>query len=371
MQTVIVTGGAGFIGGHLVRRLVGGGRHRVINLDALTYAADQRLLAPLAATGRYVFEHADIRDAGALKRIFAQHKPDGVFHLAAESHVDRSIENPTVFVETNVLGTVRLLDAAVAHMLTLQDEAKSRFRFVHVSTDEVFGSLGATGFFHETTAYDPSSPYSASKAASDHMARAWGRTYGLPVIVTNCSNNYGPAQFPEKLIPLMIVKAWRGEPLPVYGKGENVRDWIHVGDHAAGLETVMDCGKIGETYCLGGQNELSNISVVHAICDGLDQRAGLLASGPRRNWVRHVTDRPGHDARYAIDTARVSRDLGWIPSRTFSEGLFETIDWYIANEHWWGPLADKKSALERRGLAGSHKKIVSPILEPSTQLDPS
>ena len=352
MQTVIVTGGAGFIGGHLVRTLVASGRNRVVNVDALTYAADLRLLEPLAATGRYEFAQADIRDAAALAAVFSRTQPDGVIHLAAESHVDRSIESPAVFVETNVLGTARLLDAALAHFKTLPDGKRSHFRFVHVSTDEVFGSLGKSGFFHETTAYDPSSPYSASKAASDHMARAWARTFGLPVIVTNCSNNYGPAQFPEKLIPLMIVKAWRGEPLPVYGAGLNVRDWLYVGDHAAALQTVFETGAIGETYCIGGHNEQTNIAVVHAICNGLDRRVGLLSGGPRRTLIRHVTDRPGHDARYAIDAARIGRDLGWKPSRTFDEGLAATIDWYLANEDWWKPLADKQSALQRRGLSG-------------------
>ena len=351
MQTLIVTGGAGFIGGHLVHALVASGHYRVVNVDAMTYAADLRLLEPLATTGRYEFANADIRDGVALAALFQRYQPDGVIHLAAESHVDRSIETPAVFVDTNVLGTARLLDAAVAHFKTLPDGKKSRFRFVHVSTDEVFGSLGVSGFFHEATAYDPSSPYSASKAASDHMARAWGRTFGLPVIVTNCSNNYGPAQFPEKLIPLMIVKAWRGEPLPVYGKGENVRDWLYVGDHASALQTVFETGAVGETYCIGGHNELTNIAVVHAICDGLDQRIGQLGNGPRRTLIRHVTDRPGHDARYAIDASRIGRDLGWKPSRTFDEGLSATIDWYLANEAWWKPLADKQSALQRRGLA--------------------
>ena len=351
MHTIIVTGGAGFIGGHLVRTLVASAKYRVVNLDALTYAADLRLLEPLAATGRYIFENADIRSAEALAAVFARHAPDGVIHLAAESHVDRSIESPAVFVETNVLGTARLLDAALAHYQKLQAEKQARFRFVHVSTDEVFGSLGADGFFHEATAYDPSSPYSASKAASDHMARAWGRTYGLPVVVTNCSNNYGPAQFPEKLIPLMIIKAWRGEALPVYGKGDNVRDWLHVADHARALQTVFEAGTPGETYCIGGHNELANITVVQAICDGLDKRVAALPTGPRRNLIRFVTDRPGHDARYAIDASRIGHDLGWKPSMTFQHGLDATIDWYLANEAWWKPLAEKKSALQRRGLS--------------------
>ena len=359
MQTVLVTGGAGFIGGHLVRTLVAAEKYHVVNLDVLTYAADLRLLASLSATGRYTFVNADIRDAETLAQIFADHAPAGVVHLAAESHVDRSIETPAVFVETNVLGTARLLDAALAHFQTLGASDKEHFRFVHVSTDEVFGSLGATGLFNEATAYDPSSPYSASKAASDHMARAWHRTFGLPVIVTNCSNNYGPGQFPEKLIPLMIIKAWRGEPLPVYGKGENVRDWLHVEDHAEALQAVLERGRPGETYCIGGHNEMTNIAVVHGICDGLDLRVGPLAEGvqhaslppaPRRSLVRHVTDRPGHDARYAIDANRIGRDLGWMPRHTFAAGLGQTIDWYLAHEDWWGPLADRKDGLKRRGL---------------------
>ncbi len=350
MKTLLVTGGAGFIGGHVVRSLVASGSYRVVNLDALTYAADLRLLQPLASTGRYVFVNADIRDPDALSQIFAAHRPDGVIHLAAESHVDRSIETPSVFVDTNVLGTARLLDAALAHFQALDSDRKSRFRFIHVSTDEVFGSLGPSGYFHEATAYDPSSPYSASKAASDHMARAWHRTFGLPVVVTNCSNNYGPAQFPEKLIPLMIIKALRGEALPVYGKGDNVRDWLFAADHAFALRAVFERGVPGETYCIGGQSERSNLAVVHAICDGLDQRVAPLASGPRRNLVSFVSDRPGHDARYAIDASRITNTLGWTPGLSFDEGLAQTIDWYLANEAWWKPLTETRTALQRRGL---------------------
>ena len=350
MQILLVTGGAGFIGGHVVRMLVASEKYHVVNLDALTYASDLRLLAPLAESGRYTFVNADIRDGEALAQVFADHAPDGVLHLAAESHVDRSIESPAIFIETNVLGTGQLLDAALAHFRGLGAEAKSRFRFVHVSTDEVFGSLGASGFFHEATAYDPSSPYSASKAASDHMARAWHRTFGLPVVVTNCSNNYGPAQFPEKLIPLMIIKAWRGEKLPVYGKGENVRDWLHVEDHARALLAVFERGKPGETYCIGGHNELTNIAVVQAICDELDRRLGVPAAGARRGLINFVTDRPGHDARYAIDAGRIGRELGWKPSFDFSKGLSQTIDWYLGSEPWWGPLAGNGNAMARRGL---------------------
>ena len=350
MKTILVTGGAGFIGGHVVRELVASERYRVVNVDSLTYAADLRLLEPLRDTGRYLFEKVDIRDGAAVKALFESYSPDGVMHLAAESHVDRSIENPLLFVETNVIGTANLLVGALAHHGRLDASRRAEFRFLHVSTDEVFGSLGAEGHFHEKTAYDPSSPYSASKASSDHMARAWGRTYGLPVLVTNCSNNYGPAQFPEKLIPLMILKAWRGEALPVYGKGENVRDWLHVADHARALRTVFERGMPGETYCIGGRSERRNIDIVHAICDALDSKLGRLASGPRRELIRFVTDRPGHDLRYAIDAGRIERELGWRPALSIEAGLDDTIAWYLANEPWWAPLVSRQKSLDRRGL---------------------
>ncbi|SEE93931.1 dTDP-glucose 4,6-dehydratase [Rhizobiales bacterium GAS191] len=350
MKTVLVTGGAGFIGGHVVRELVASERYRVVNVDALTYAADHRLLEPLRMTGRYLFEKVDIRDGAAVKALYDRYSPDGVMHLAAESHVDRSIENPLVFVETNVLGTANLLVGALAHSATLEPARRAEFRFLHVSTDEVFGSLGLEGAFHEKTAYDPSSPYSASKASSDHMVRAWGRTYGLPVLITNCSNNYGPGQFPEKLIPLMILKAWRGEPLPVYGKGENVRDWLHVVDHARALQAVFERGTPGETYCVGGRSEKRNIDIVHAICDGLDAKLGQLACGPRRKLIAFVADRPGHDQRYAIDASRIEAELGWRPAMSIEAGLQDTIDWYLANEPWWAPLVARQNSLDRRGL---------------------
>jgi dTDP-glucose 4,6-dehydratase len=350
MKTVLVTGGAGFIGGHVVRLLVAQGGYRVVNVDALTYAADLRLLDPLKASGRYIFEKVDICDCAAINALYETYSPDLVMHLAAESHVDRSIESPLLFVETNVLGTANLLTAALAHYNKLQSGKREGFRFLHISTDEVFGSLGAQGFFREDTPYDPSSPYSASKASSDHMVRAWGRTYGLPVLITNCSNNYGPAQFPEKLIPLMILKAWKGEKLPVYGKGENVRDWLYVVDHARALQTVVERGKPGETYCIGGRAERRNIDIVQTICDRLDAKLGLLASGPRRNLITFVTDRPGHDLRYAIDCTRIETELGWKPSLSAEEGLAETIDWYLANESWWAPLVAKQKSLDRRGL---------------------
>ncbi|HEV3248493.1 MAG TPA: dTDP-glucose 4,6-dehydratase [Beijerinckiaceae bacterium] len=354
MKTILVTGGAGFIGGHVVRTLVATGAYRVINVDALTYAADLRLLEPLKESGRYLFENADIRDRSAVTSLYQRHSPDAVMHLAAESHVDRSIENPLLFVETNVLGTTNLLVGALSHYLSLEKGRRSGFRFLHVSTDEVFGSLGEEGFFHERTPYDPSSPYSASKAASDHVVRAWGRTYGLPILITNCSNNYGPAQFPEKLIPLMILRAWKGEPLPVYGKGENIRDWLHVADHAAALRTVLERGMPGETYCIGGRSERRNIEIVEAICDALDAKLGRLALGPRRSLIAFVTDRPGHDLRYAIDSSRAEGELGWRPSLSIEEGLRATVDWYLANETWWGPLVSRQKSLDRRGLDLRH-----------------
>jgi dTDP-glucose 4,6-dehydratase len=350
MKTVIVTGGAGFIGGHVVHALVRDG-YRVVNVDALTYAADRRLLAPLEKSGSYVFVHADIRDAAAMEDVFAGYDPDGVMHLAAESHVDRSIENPLIFVETNVVGTANLLRAARTQFDRLKGKRRADFRFLHISTDEVFGSLGETGLFSETTPYDPSSPYSASKAASDHMVRAWGHTFGLPVVITNCSNNYGSGQFPEKLIPLMILKAAAGETLPVYGAGDNIRDWLYVADHAEALMTVFELGAPGETYCVGGHNELRNIDVVRAICDGVDERMGRLDGASRQGLIRFVADRPGHDQRYAIDASKIGRDLGWQPSVTFQEGLSKTIDWYLDNQWWWQPLAEKTGALKRRGLA--------------------
>jgi dTDP-glucose 4,6-dehydratase len=332
---VLVTGGSGFIGSAVVRELIAHGA-AVANLDKLTYAAAPGSLAEVERPPLYSLIEADIRDPAAVAAAFEAARPDAVMHLAAESHVDRSIDAPGDFVSTNVVGTQVMLDAAVRWWRGLDGAAKAAFRFLHVSTDEVFGSLGAEGRFDEATAYDPRSPYSASKAASDHLARAWGHTYGLPVLVSNCSNNYGPRQFPEKLIPLVLLNALEGRPLPVYGDGSNVRDWLHVEDHARALHAVLTRGAPGRTYCVGGDSERSNLSVVEAICDLLDQRRP--AAAPRRDLVTFVADRPGHDARYAVDAGRITAELGWTPRETFETGLAATVDWYLANESWWRPL---------------------------------
>ena len=346
-KRVLVTGGSGFIGSALCLRLVAEG-WTVFNLDALTYAAAPASLAALDGDDRYTLIHADIRDGEAVKAAFAQARPDAVMHLAAESHVDRSITGAGIFVDTNVTGTFTLLEGARAWRDGLAGNAADAFRFLHVSTDEVFGSLGAEGLFSEETAYDPSSPYSASKAASDHLARAWGRTYGLGVLVSNCSNNYGPRQFPEKLIPLMILNALAGKDLPVYGDGSNVRDWLYVDDHARALQDIVERGRPGETYCIGGNAERTTLDVVHAICDILDDRRPAGTS--RRELIRFVTDRPGHDARYAIDSSKLQAELGWAPSLDFETGLAATIDWYLANEDWWRPIQEGVYRQERLGL---------------------
>lgn len=333
-MTVLVTGGAGFIGSALIRLLIRETDHTVVNLDALTYAGNLDSLVEVQDDPRYRFERVDITDAAEVNRLFRQYQPDAVLHLAAESHVDRSIDGPAAFVHTNLVGTFVLLDAARQHWTTLDAEQRERFRFVHVSTDEVFGSLGETGQFSESTPYDPRSPYSASKAGSDHLARAWQHTYGLPVIVTNCSNNYGPYQFPEKLIPLVTLNALEGKPLPVYGKGENVRDWLFVDDHARALVAALEGGTPGETYCIGGNAERQNIEVVREICRILDDLAPD-AEGPRERLIRFVTDRPGHDLRYAIDSGKIQQELGWAPSESFSTGLRATVQWYLENPEWW------------------------------------
>jgi dTDP-glucose 4,6-dehydratase len=338
---ILVTGGAGFIGSAVVRLAIARG-HQVVNLDALTYAACLENVASIADHPNYVFEQADIRDRAALSRIFTDHQPDAVMHLAAESHVDRSIDGPGDFVDTNVVGTYHLLEAARSYW-TVQGKPET-FRFHHVSTDEVFGSLGQSGQFTETTPYAPSSPYSASKAASDHLVRAWGETYGLPVVLSNCSNNYGPFHFPEKLIPVVILKALRGEDIPVYGQGENVRDWLYVEDHADALLLVLDRGTLGRSYNIGGENEARNIDIVRKICTILDE---LRPKGtPYDEQIAFVADRPGHDLRYAIDPERIRSELGWRPSVTLDQGLRLTVEWYLNNTAWW-------TAIEARGAVGN------------------
>lgn len=350
-NSILVTGGAGFIGSALCRALVREGR-RVLNLDALTYAANLSSLAEIADAPNYRFVHGDIRDARLLDTLFAEFKPDAVLHLAAESHVDRSISGPAAFVETNVGGTQTLLEAARRYWDGLSGEARDNFRFLHVSTDEVFGSLGEEGAFNEATAYDPRSPYSASKAASDHLVRAWSHTYGLPVLISNCSNNYGPFQFPEKLIPTMILKALRGEALPVYGDGGNVRDWLHVDDHVAALAAMLERGRVGETYVVGGRAERKNIDVARAILTLTREQAP--ESDAARAEITFVADRPGHDRRYAIDCSKIERELGWRAAHDFETGLRETVAWYIARRDWWAPILEQKHGGERLGLkAGS------------------
>ena len=341
---LLVTGGAGFIGSAVVRRAVADG-DAVVNLDALTYAACLDNVASVAESPLYAFEHADIRDRAALDRILAAHAPDAVLHLAAESHVDRSIDGPGAFIDTNVTGTYNLLEAARAYWTGRG--RPDAFRFHHVSTDEVYGTLSATGAFTEDTPYAPNSPYSASKAASDHLVRAWGETYGLPVIVTNCSNNYGPFHFPEKLIPVVILKALEGEAIPVYGAGENVRDWLFVEDHADALLTVLRRGAVGRSYNIGGENEARNIDLVRMICALLDERRPQGA--PHDRLIEFVTDRPGHDLRYAIDPTRIRTELGWRPSVTLEQGLARTVDWFLDNEPWWRALQDRDGVGARLG----------------------
>ncbi|KAA5605008.1 dTDP-glucose 4,6-dehydratase [Roseospira marina] len=333
---VLVTGGCGFIGSAVIRHVLETTDAQVVNVDALTYAANPASLADWAADPRYAFERVDIRDGAALAQVFRDHDPDAVMHLAAESHVDRSIDGPADFIDTNVVGTYQMLEAARAHWKALPDDRRAAFRFHHVSTDEVFGTLGATGFFTEETPYAPNSPYSASKAGSDHLVRAWHHTYGMPVVASNCSNNYGPRQFPEKLIPLMILNGLDGKPLPVYGKGENVRDWLHVEDHARALWTILTTGRVGESYNVGGDSERKNLDVVHTICDTLDTLRP--AERPRRDLITYVTDRPGHDFRYAIDASKIKRELGWAPVHDFASGIRQTVAWYLDNEDWWAPL---------------------------------
>jgi len=336
---IVVTGGAGFIGSAVVRHLVLEKGDDVLNIDALTYAGNLASLHSVEGRNNYHFLHADICDADAMSRAIAEFAPDRIMHLAAESHVDRSITGAADFVRTNVIGTFNLLEAARAYWDGLDAATRDRFRFLHVSTDEVYGSLGQEGLFEETTPYDPSSPYSASKASSDHLAKAWQRTYGLPVVVSNCSNNYGPYHFPEKLIPLTILNALAGRPLPVYGKGENVRDWLYVEDHARALDLIAGEGRPGHTYNVGGRNERRNIDVVRGICEVLDRL--LPAGAPRHRLVEFVTDRPGHDARYAIDATKLETELGWRAREDFDSGIAKTVRWYLDNEWWWRPLRER------------------------------
>jgi len=347
---LLVTGGAGFIGSAVVRQAIADGHH-VVNLDAPTYAANLANVAPVAADPRYRFLHADIADRAAMRAAFAEFRPTHVIHLAAESHVDRSLDAPAAFLSTNIVGTFELLEAARAHWSTLAGGARDAFRFVHVSTDEVFGSLGRDGAFDASSPYDPSSPYSASKAAADHLARAWGRSYGLPVIVTNCSNNFGPYHFPEKLIPLAILNALEGREIPVYGDGANVRDWLHVDDHARALRLAAERGAPGATYLVGARATRSNIEVVRAICAILDELRTDSPHCPHDRLIRFVADRPGHDQRYAIDPGTIERELGWRPRHGFEDGLRETVEWFLARRDWWEPLRRERYAGERLGLA--------------------
>ena len=351
---IIVTGGAGFIGSAVLRQYIRDTEHEVINLDALTYAGNLESLAEVESNPRYCFEHVDIRNYDEVERVFAQHRPDAIMHLAAESHVDRSIDGPADFIMTNIVGTYNLLDVARQYWNSLDAEKKAHFRFHHVSTDEVYGDLEASGYFTEETAYDPSSPYSASKASSDHLVRAWHRTYGVPVVITNCSNNYGPYQFPEKLIPLVTLNALEGTSLPVYGDGTNIRDWLYVEDHCRGIEKVIHGGRLGETYNIGGNNEWNNLAIVELLCDQLDQRfaadtslaarypdAPQVGGGSARDLITFVEDRAGHDWRYAIDASKIGNELGYSPVETFETGIARTLDWFLDNEAWWRPLLNR------------------------------
>lgn len=345
---IVVTGGAGFIGSAVIRLAISRG-HSVVNVDALTYAACLENIAPVADDPGYAFEHADIRDRAALDRIFTEHRPDVVMHLAAESHVDRSIDGPGTFMETNILGTFNMLEAARKYWI--ESDKPEGFRFHHISTDEVYGSLPPDPEvqFTEDTPYDPRSPYSASKASSDHLVRAWAETYGLPVLVTNCSNNYGPYHFPEKLIPVVTLNALHGKPLPIYGDGSNVRDWLYVEDHADALLLVVERGEVGRTYNIGGENECSNLQLVQTICAILDRLRPRGDSSSYSDLITFVADRPGHDARYAIDPSRIREELGWRPSVTVEEGLEKTVQWYLDNEDWWRPLLNRQGVGQRLG----------------------
>jgi dTDP-glucose 4,6-dehydratase len=350
MRTLLVTGGAGFIGGCFVRMLLAGGRTKVVNLDKLTYAGNLESLPGADRDPNHVFVRGDIGDAALGAALLAQHRPDAIVNFAAESHVDRSIDGPRDFVTTNVVGTFELLQAARAHWSGLPEPAKAAFRFLHVSTDEVYGSLGDTGKFREDTPFAPNSPYSASKAASDHFVRAFQHTYGFPTLTTNCSNNYGPFQFPEKLIPLMIQNCLAGKPLPVYGDGQNIRDWLYVEDHCRAILRVLEGGRLGETYNVGGNAEMKNLDVVHAVCDLVDELKPGLPHGSCRQLIAYVKDRPGHDRRYAIDAGKIEKELGWRPAENFASGMRRTVQWYLDNQAWASRITTGKYRQERLGL---------------------
>ena len=352
-KTILITGGAGFIGSALARHLIEESEHRVVVLDALTYAGNLSSLAPVSGSERFRFVRGDIRDRALVESLIADVRPDIIAHLAAESHVDRSIDGPAAFIETNIVGTFTMLSAATDYWRALPDPDKAGFRFHHISTDEVFGALGDEGFFTETSPYDPRSPYSASKAGSDHLVSAWHHTYGLPTLVTNCSNNYGPYHFPEKLIPLMIIKCLAGEPLPVYGRGDNIRDWLFVDDHVRALRTVFEKGVAGESYMVGGNNERTNLQVVEVICDTLDGIEPRADGRSYREQISFVSDRPGHDFRYAIDAGKLQSQLGWAPRENFESGMARTIRWYLDNRDWWQDILSGRYRGERLGIAKS------------------
>nr|WP_092074273.1 dTDP-glucose 4,6-dehydratase [Dendrosporobacter quercicolus]NSL49177.1 dTDP-glucose 4,6-dehydratase [Dendrosporobacter quercicolus DSM 1736]SDM86607.1 dTDP-glucose 4,6-dehydratase [Dendrosporobacter quercicolus] len=349
MRSLIVTGGAGFIGSNFVRFILNNSDIHIVNLDRLTYAGNLDSLQSCESNSHYTFEKGDICDSGFVKNLLTEYQPDAIIHFAAESHVDRSIDGPATFIQTNINGSFNLLENAKQYWSSLEDTMKAQFRFIHISTDEVYGSLGPSGYFTEETPYAPNSPYSASKAAADHLARAYYHTYGLPTIITNCSNNYGPYHFPEKLIPLMLLNALEGKPLPVYGNGRNVRDWLYVEDHCRAVLRVLEKGKPGEKYNIGGRNEKTNLEIVHTLCDILDQKRPRVDGRSYREQIAFVSDRPGHDLRYAIDAAKIERELGWVPAETFETGIVKTVDWYLANLDWCRRVTDGSYRRERLG----------------------